>query len=416
MFSCPEEDCGRHFPAQSSLTYHRLATIPLFLSISTPDVIIHLFLFRFAVHNAQVHACTYEGCEKTFKIKNLLTRHLKTHASERTFACDKCDKAFKTQSNLSSHKTVHALESKFFCDECGQQFKHRTSLVSHMRWHNGAKPFKCPYCQKSFNQNGNLQEHIRIHTGEKPFKCDLCPRQFTTSSQHKLHVKRHLGVKQFKCDYCSKSFLNKDTFKTHIRRHKGEKPYSCKMCKKSFAESWALTKHTRFHTGLQPYLCKQCGKKFSDSSNLAKHRRIHDEGGGGVGKEIWSIVRDGAEEIVEERGEEGGLEQVIYIAYDESTEGDSKGSLVKLRDPTVAMEGETTAQSSSMKEVGSIIKTSKSPEKEREVSNESEKAKGGRNVIMVTKEEKQVKLDSNPRSLVIDPIAFAAEYLKDMPS
>ena len=188
------------------------------------------------------------------------------------------------------------------------------------------------------------------------------------------------------------------------------------MCKKSFAESWALTKHTRFHTGLQPYLCKQCGKKFSDSSNLAKHRRIHDEGGGGVGKEIWSIVRDGAEEIVEERGEEGGLEQVIYIAYDESTEGDSKGTLVKLRDPTVAMEGETTAQSSSMKEVGSIIKTSKSPEKGRDVSNESEKAKGGRNVIMVTKEEKEVKLDSNPRALVIDPIAFAAEYLKDMPS
>ena len=160
MFSCPEEDCGRHFPAQSSLTYHRLATIPLFLSISTPDVIIHIFHFRFAVHNAQVHACTYEGCEKTFKIRNLLTRHLKTHTSERTFACDKCDKAFKTQSNLSSHKTVHALESKFFCDECGQQFKHRTSLVSHMRWHNGAKPFKCPYCQKSFNQNGNLQEHV----------------------------------------------------------------------------------------------------------------------------------------------------------------------------------------------------------------------------------------------------------------
>ena len=101
---------------------------------------------------------------------------------------------------------------------------------------------------------------------------------------------------------------------------------------------------------------------------------------------------------------------MIYIAYDESTEGDSKGSLVKLRDPTVA----TTAQSSSMKELGSTIKTTKSPEKGGEVSNE--KAKGGRNVIMVTKEEKEVKLDSNPRSLVIDPIAFAAEYLKDMPS
>lgn len=417
VFSCPEVDCGRHFAAASSLTYH-----------------------RFAVHNAQVHACTYEGCGKTFKIRNLLTRHLKTHTSERTFACDKCDKAFKTQSNLSSHKTVHMDESKFFCDECGQQFKFRTSLVSHMRWHNGAKPFKCPYCQKSFNQNGNLQEHVRIHTGEKPFKCDLCPRKFTTSSQHKLHVKRHLGLKQFKCEYCSKAFLNKDTFKTHIRRHKGEKPYPCKLCKKSFAESWALTKHMRFHTGLQPYLCKQCGKKFSDSSNLAKHKKIHDENGEGVTKEIWNIVRDGAEEIVDEKGE-GGLEQVIYIAYDESSTGGGEGmksSLVKLRGSGIAVEEVARSETStnqnaidSVAQVGEGTDTDESSIQATETlgrkrSNTMEEgvskdmavgktSKERQEVNLATKDGGEVRLVGQP-SLVIDPLTFAAEYLKDIPS
>ena len=339
-------------------------------------------------------------------------------------------------------------ESKFFCDECGQQFKFRTSLVSHMRWHNGAKPFKCPYCQKSFNQNGNLQEHVRIHTGEKPFKCDLCPRKFTTSSQHKLHVKRHLGLKQFKCEYCSKAFLNKDTFKTHIRRHKGEKPYSCKLCKKSFAESWALTKHMRFHTGLQPYLCKQCGKKFSDSSNLAKHKKIHDESGEGVTKEIWNIVRDGAEEIVDEKGE-GGLEQVIYIAYDESSSGGgvgTKSSLVKLRGSGIAVEEEEVARSETavvvtsthQNSINSIARVGEGGEMEkssieatealgRKRSNTIEEAvskdmavektsKERREVNLVTKDGRDVRLVGHQPSLVIDPLTFAAEYLKDMPS
>ena len=309
-----------------------------------------------------------------------------------------------------------------------------------MRWHNGAKPFKCPYCQKSFNQNGNLQEHVRIHTGEKPFKCDLCPRKFTTSSQHKLHVKRHLGVKQFKCEYCSKAFLNKDTFKTHIRRHKGEKPYPCKLCKKSFAESWALTKHMRFHTGLQPYLCKQCGKKFSDSSNLAKHKKIHDESGEGVTKEIWNIVRDGAEEIVDEKGE-GGLEQVIYIAYDESSTGESEGtksSLVKLRGSGISVEEVTRSETStnqnaidSIAQVGEGEVTEKSSIQATETlgrdrSNTMEEgvskdmavgktSKERQEVNLVTKDGQEVRLVSQP-SLVIDPLTFAAEYLKDIPS
>ena len=377
VYSCPEEGCNRHFPAPSSLTYH-----------------------KFSVHNKQTYSCTHEGCEKTFKIRNLLTRHLRTHTSDRTFACDQCDKSFKTHSNLASHKTVHTEESKFFCDECGQQFKHRTSLVSHMRWHQGSKPHKCPYCQKSFNQNGNLQEHIRIHTGERPYKCEMCPREFTTSSQHKLHIKRHLGLKQFKCEFCSKSFLNKDTFKTHIRRHKGEKPYGCKLCKKSFAESWALTKHMRFHSGVQPYLCKECGKKFSDSSNLAKHKKIHESGGGS--KAVWSMVREGVEEQEEGQGEE--VQQVIYIAYEDGEQKTIEGAIKDGQLDLAAL----AAQGISVEE--EVVEEKESPDQDEQVQ-KTPPTTESQTIDLTTKDGRGIRLVA---PLAMDPLAFAAEYLKDM--
>ena len=299
LFQCEEVDCNRFFGSASSLAYHKISA-----------------------HKNESFTCTEPGCDKVFKLKNLLHRHLKTHNSERLYNCDQCSKSFKTKSNLQSHRVVHNEESKYFCEECGQQFKHRTSLATHIRLHSkGNKSFKCPFCPKSFNQKGNLQEHIRIHTGEKPFKCDICLKTFTTSSQHRLHVRRHLGVKQYKCEICTKSFFNKDTLKTHLRRHRGERPFSCQLCKKAFAEAWALTKHMRFHSGQQPYLCKECGKKFADSSNLAKHRKTHEEAGDKKNKPtVWNLVKEAGEEIQEATETDvevtDDVDQVIYITYE----------------------------------------------------------------------------------------------------
>ena len=364
VFRCAEPGCLRSFPAASSLTYH-----------------------KFSAHNKASFFCSIPGCKKQFKLKNLLTRHMKTHSSERTFSCESCDKTFKTKSNLYSHSVVHQKDSpRFFCEECGKVFKHRTSLTSHKRWHQGEKPYKCNFCSKAFNQKGNLQEHIRIHTGEKPFKCDVCTKAFTTSSQHKLHLKRHLGVKKFHCEECGKAFLNKDTFKTHLRRHKGEKPFVCKYCKKTFAEAWALTKHVRFHTGQQPYLCKECGKRFADSSNLAKHKKTHD---GLIAKNkqaMWNIVKD-AGDPDETAGDE--VHQVIYIAYEG---GEAKSLEGLLKEGGVELAGLTGQTVALQTEPGKLVRVAST-----EQSGE-----------LLGKEGHKLAQPFN-----IDPLVFAAEYLKD---
>ena len=367
VYKCEEEDCSRVFGSPSSLAYHKSSS-----------------------HQQDTFPCTVPGCDKVFKVKNLLQRHLKTvHTSERLFNCDKCPKSFKTRSNLTTHSMVHNSESKFFCEECGQQFKHRSSLTAHIKQlHQGQKSFKCPFCPKMFSQKGNLQEHIRIHTGDRPFKCDLCPRTFTTSSQHRLHVKRHLGVKQFKCDVCTKSFLSKEALKTHLRRHKGEKPFACQVCKKAFAEAWALTKHMRFHTGATPYLCKECGKKFADSSNLAKHRKTHaDQPGADKDKPtVWNIVREVGEEIqVAEVGVVEEAEQVIYITYEQEAADTDQ-------DPATA---DTEAAGVKMVEV---------------VAGEAGGAAGDQ-IKLTTKDGTQYRIVAP-----LDPITFDMEYIKDLQS
>ena len=61
------------------------------------------------------------------------------------------------------------------------------------------------------------------------------------------------------------------------------------------------------------------------------------------------------------------------------------------------------------------------PEKKRSntseavVSKEMTVGKTNKEVNLVSKDEREVRLDSQP-SLVIDPLTFAAEYLKDIPS
>lgn len=377
----PCEECDRVFNRPSSLSYH-----------------------KDAAHTLARFPCSVPDCNKEFKMRNLLTRHMLTHNSERPHQCVECYASFKTPSNLKAHQSKHSGEVKYFCHECGQPFKHKTSLNQHMRWHTGERPFKCDFCGKSFGQNGNLQEHLRIHTGEKPFKCELCPRSFTTSSQHRLHLKRHTGDRPHKCEFCGKTFLHSETYKAHVRRHKGEKPFECKFCHKGFAESWALTKHSRFHTGVQPYKCLVCGKAFSDSSNLSKHKKTHrDYDEDKLKQTVWKIIRDAGSTEVNTAARvdmvDEDTQQVIYVTFQDGAEKEVKVVEADVKDGGLDL--------SNLSSQTMMVDTSDDHvEAGHDASNQD-----GHTIDLTTRDGQQIRLVA---PLNIDPLAFATEYLKDL--
>uniref|UniRef100_UPI00358E9359 zinc finger protein OZF-like isoform X1 n=1 Tax=Myxine glutinosa TaxID=7769 RepID=UPI00358E9359 len=170
------------------------------------------------------HECT--TCNKPFKFKSELLKHIRTHTGEKPYKCTDCTKSFASHSNWQTHVRTHTGEKPYECLFCSKSFGHPSNWNVHMRGHTGEKPFQCSVCNKSFTLNQNRQKHMRIHTGEKPHTCSICKKSFTQISASQAHMRTHTGEKPFHCSFCSKSFSQTSGRKVHMRTHTVEKPYN----------------------------------------------------------------------------------------------------------------------------------------------------------------------------------------------
>ncbi|XP_061746845.1 zinc finger protein 239-like isoform X2 [Nerophis ophidion] len=164
-------------------------------------------------------------------------------------------------------KTCHTDNTHLKCSYCDKKFRYRSYLNRHMRIHTGENPFTCSRCSKGFAQSQNLKVHMRTHTGEKPFICSICGKGFTESQNLKRHKRIHTGEKSHSCSICSKYFVQSQHLKVHMRTHTGEKPFSCSMCDKGFTQSHHVKVHMRTHTGEKRFYTKSVFEKTHENTH-----------------------------------------------------------------------------------------------------------------------------------------------------
>ena len=116
------------------------------------------------------HVCQF--CNKSFNLKKLLSRHVRTFHSENPFKCKQCGRLCRNQSELNIHQRVHTKE----------------------------RPHKCSQCRRSFTQVSHLNEHIKnIHYGPDDFAsgkniCEICGLILSSKGAVQRHMKQHEDV------------------------------------------------------------------------------------------------------------------------------------------------------------------------------------------------------------------------------
>ncbi|KAI8427103.1 hypothetical protein MSG28_014731 [Choristoneura fumiferana] len=108
------------------------------------------------------------------------------------YPCNACNKTYKKKFELNRHIKHHHLQQKsFLCDKCNAKFFSKRGLVDHMSRHAGGEVYTCDVCSKTFARARTLKEHIRIHEDDKRFQCEVCKKTFMQKCSLKSHMRLH---------------------------------------------------------------------------------------------------------------------------------------------------------------------------------------------------------------------------------
>lgn len=147
-------------------------------------------------HMRTVHGntkLTCDQCQKMFKCKKYLYRHMQKHGGKPLknfgkFICKQCPKALKSQDCLNKHvKNCHG--QIVHCEICNSVLKSEVYLSSHMRrvHCDKSKQSKCKICGKHFKSERQVRIHIS-NTHDKKL-CSKCGQTYTTGHYNNYHKK-----------------------------------------------------------------------------------------------------------------------------------------------------------------------------------------------------------------------------------
>ncbi|KAK2488762.1 hypothetical protein MC885_020641 [Smutsia gigantea] len=144
--------------------------------------------------NEPLFKCTHEGCGKHFASPSRLKRHGKVHEG---YVCQKeCSFVAKTWTELLKHvRETH--KEEITCEVCRKTFKRKDNLKQHMKTHAPERDVcRCPRegCGRTYTTVFNLQSHIfSFHEERRPFTCEHagCGKAFAMKQSLTRHAVAH---------------------------------------------------------------------------------------------------------------------------------------------------------------------------------------------------------------------------------
>lgn len=142
------------------------------------------------VHTGSTFMCG--ECNKFYANPASLKKHVdKTHG--RKIPCQHCGKLF-AQLSIKQHMKTHS-EPQFVCtfENCDKRFRILSALNSHLEMHQKTIPVQCPECDATFPTNRHLLRHQKRQHSSFRANCEVanCTHSTTRKDFLVLHYKTH---------------------------------------------------------------------------------------------------------------------------------------------------------------------------------------------------------------------------------
>ncbi|XP_042209540.1 zinc finger protein 2-like [Homarus americanus] len=236
------------------------------------------------------HTCQY--CSKTFKKRNKLMIHLRSHTGEKPHQCESCGKAFARRDHMLKHVGVHLRHrrrSYHVKDDVKEEAVEDLLRDVKIEEEEEEKVFPCEVCGHVFKKAYNLHTHMGTHSQRTFYDCGICQKQFKVKKNYEAHLLNHetaddtdlekARVQRARCMVCGKWFVSQSSLETHVRTHTGERPFKCQHCDNAFIRKADMLRHTKSHTGEKPHRCDYCFRTFIRKDKLMFHIKKHKDGG-----------------------------------------------------------------------------------------------------------------------------------------
>ncbi|XP_034838055.2 zinc finger protein 605-like isoform X2 [Maniola hyperantus] len=118
--------------------------------------------------NLEVHTKTdLRGKSRLLSMQKIPSQSVKIPVPSK-YQCDKCPKKYSVGQHLTEHiNTVHKNTYGTVCTICEKNFKTKELLDRHMRMHTGQLIYRCDVCMRVFKGKRAFQAHYLTHGKEK---------------------------------------------------------------------------------------------------------------------------------------------------------------------------------------------------------------------------------------------------------
>ena len=208
-------------------------------------------------------------CEKRYKHKSHLNRHIKSTHENVRYNCDQCDKSYSTKTDLRCHIQIVHEKVRYKCEECDLSLINKRNLYVHVKAVHQKFRYNCDKCEKTFSTQEYLKTHIKSAHEKVRYNCEFCDKIFSLKTSLKKHVKSAHENIRYNCDKCDIKFSLKSTLNQHIQKIHENIPFRnvCDICEESFATKQYLINHIR----RVRYNCEKCDKNFAWKRDLNVH-------------------------------------------------------------------------------------------------------------------------------------------------